>query len=102
MDRVRGPDGSSGHAVPVPHESPARREAFDSMRADAAGRNRVQVKDLYTAELLARGLEVLPEILLDAEVMLLTGDYPRVAKVLGRALAGIAKLLAGGMDRPSR
>jgi hypothetical protein len=72
------------------------------MRAGAAGRSREQVKDLYTAELHARGLEVPPEILLDAEVMLLTGDYPRDVGIASRALAGLIKLLGGGMDRPSR
>jgi hypothetical protein len=85
----------------TPHSSPACREAFVAARARGAGRSRVRVKDLYKAELRARGLDIPPEIILDADVSRITADYLAAARLFGRWLAGLAKRL-GGICRPVR
>ena len=54
--------------------SQTRREAFDAAKAKAADKNREQIRDLYKAELRARGLETPPDEILDAEVDAITGD----------------------------
>jgi hypothetical protein len=75
------------------HHSQAQKEAMDAVRARAAGKSREQIKDLYQAELRARGLDIPPEDILDAHVSLITGDYLAAARVVGRTLVGLAKLL---------
>jgi hypothetical protein len=53
--------------------SEALKQAFQAAREAAPGKTREEVRDLYIAELRARGLEVPPEPLLGANVDLLTG-----------------------------
>jgi len=60
-----------------------------------------QIKDLYEAELRARGLDIPPEDILDAHVCLITGDYLAAARVFGRSLVGLAKLF-NLVNRPPR
>lgn len=61
--------------------SEARKEAFKATRAAVAGKTRNEVRDLYIAELAARGLEIPREPVLEAAIDMLTGD-PRAG--LGR------------------
>jgi hypothetical protein len=79
----------------------ACKEARDAVRARAAGMSRDQLKDLYRAELRARDLDVPSEVILDADVSLMTADYVSAARAFGQVAGGIAKLL-GGMVRPPR
>lgn len=44
------------------------REAFAAARAAAAGKNRAQVREIYVAELHARGLAIPSDLVLDANV----------------------------------
>jgi hypothetical protein len=73
----------------------ARREAFDAAKAQAAGKNRQEIRDLYEAELRARVLEIPPEEILDAEVDAITGDYRHVIGLMGRALSDVPKFVRG-------
>jgi hypothetical protein len=54
--------------------SEARNEAFNAARGAASGKTRDEIRDLYIAELRARGLEIPSEPLLAAAVDLLGGD----------------------------
>lgn len=51
----------------------AKRQAFQAARDAAAGKTRDEVRDLYIAELRARGQEVPPEPFLGATIDFLTG-----------------------------
>jgi hypothetical protein len=51
----------------------ARRQAFEAARAAAQGKTRGQVRDIYLAELRARGQEPSPGWIFEAEVDFLTG-----------------------------
>jgi hypothetical protein len=55
----------------------ARKEAFRAVRAAARGKTRSEIRDLYIAELRARGLDISPEPFLDAEIDVLTGNLLR-------------------------
>ena len=72
-----------------------RREALDVVRAGAAGMSREQIRDMYVAELRARGLEVPPDALLNAQAALIAGDYG----LAGRALTGLGRLIARKVRR---
>jgi hypothetical protein len=69
------------------------REAFAAVRARAAGMSREQIKDLYEAELDARGLEVPMGEMLDADVDAIAGNYLTGVRLFGRSLVGLAKLI---------
>jgi hypothetical protein len=73
--------------------SQARREAFDAAKAKAAGKNREQIRDLYTAELRARGLKIPPDEILDAEVDAISGDYRPIARLMGRVVSNVPKFV---------
>jgi hypothetical protein len=49
--------------------------------------SRDQIKDLYEAELRARELDIPPEVVLDADVSLMTADYLAAARAFARAKA---------------
>lgn len=78
----RGPDepwpGFKEHREKEQRQSRERsdacKQAFQAARAAAPGKTRDEVRDLYIAELRARGQEVPPEPFLGAEVDLLTGQ----------------------------
>ena len=75
-----------------------RREALDVVRAGAAGMSREQIRDLYVTELRARGLEVPPDAVLNAQAALIAGDYG----LAGRALTGLGRLVARKVRRADR
>jgi hypothetical protein len=79
-------------------EHRARREALDVVRAGSAGMSREQVRDLFVAELQARGAEVPPDVILDGYLRVMTSGYLPAARFVGRSLAGLVKFL----DRASR
>jgi hypothetical protein len=64
--------------------SRARREAFESARAQAAGKSRDEIREIYLAELTARGLPLPREDVLDAVVDRIAGN-PLPAVRLGAA-----------------
>lgn len=59
--------------------SQAQAEAFNAARNAAPGKTRDQIRELYTAELQARDLEIPQEPLLEARVESLSGE-PRAAR----------------------
>jgi hypothetical protein len=79
--------------------SQARREAFDAAKAQAAGKTREQIRDLYMAELRARGLDMPPDQTLDAEVDAIAGYYRPAMRLMGQALRDLPKIVRG-MFRP--
>lgn len=80
--------------------SRTRREAFDAARANAAGKTRVEIRDLYQAELHARGLEIPPDEILDAQVDAIIGDYRSSVRLMGRALGDLTKVVRGIFHPP--
>lgn len=73
-----------------------RRAAFDATKANAAGKTRDELKEMYVGELRSRDLTIPPPEVLDAIVDALTGNYvtgyATSARLLGQAVSGIAKL----------
>ncbi|HYZ54485.1 MAG TPA: hypothetical protein VE733_13430 [Streptosporangiaceae bacterium] len=82
-------------------EDQARMEAFQAVRARGAGRSQEEIRELYIAELRSRGLDIPPEEALNAGVAAVTGNYFPSARLLGRSLADVAKLI-GRVFGPSR
>lgn len=90
---ARTSQGDPGEALPTGDEyretykselrlrSEARKETFKATRAAVSGKTRDEVRDLYIAELVARGLEIPREPLLEANIDMLCGG-PRAG--LGR------------------
>jgi hypothetical protein len=76
-------------------------EAFQAVRARGAGRSQEEIRELYIAELRSRGLDIPPEEALNAGVAAVTGNYFPSARLLGRSLADVAKLI-GRVFGPSR
>jgi hypothetical protein len=62
-------------------------------KAKTADKNREQIRDLYKAELRARGLETPPDEILDAEVDAITGDYRSIARLIGQVLNDVPKFI---------
>jgi len=73
--------------------SRARKEAFESARAQAAGKSRDQIRGIYVAELKARGLEVPRADLLDAAIARIAGNPLPAARVAVEGLAQMGKAL---------
>ena len=75
--------------------SRARKEAFESARARAAGKSRDEIRDIYVAELHARGLAAPGEDLLEAVVDQITGNPLPAVRLAVRSLAQLGKELRG-------
>ena len=72
----------------------ARDEAFDAARAAAGGKTRAEIRDIYMAQLRARGLPVPPDEVLDACADAITGGRRRMpVSFPGLILTGIGKEL---------
>jgi hypothetical protein len=71
--------------------SQARKEAYEAARVRAAGKSRAEIRDIYVAELSARGLRVPTERLLDAVVERIAGNPLPAARVLGESLVQMGK-----------
>lgn len=78
-----------------------RRDADEAVRAQAAGRSREEVRDLYISELRSRGLPIPSDDVLDAKVDAILGDYLPAARLFGQNLADLARF-AGSMWRALR
>jgi hypothetical protein len=89
------------HMAQSQRQSESRRGAFHAARAKAAGGSREEIRDLYLSELRSRGLNIPPDDVLDANVDAITGDYRSSARLVGRALGDLAKLV-GTILRPPR
>ena len=83
--------------------SRARKEAFESARARAAGQDRDEIREIYVAELTSRGLRAPREDHLDAAVDQITGKpLPAVRLVvedlaqMGRALRELSRIFRSG------
>ena len=73
--------------------SRARKEAFESARARAAGQGRDEIRRIYVAELNARGLAAPREDVLDAAVERITGNPLPAARLAVEGLAQMGKAL---------
>lgn len=65
------------------NELQCRREAFKAAQASAAGKDREQLKDLYVAELRARGLKIPDDEVLDAAVEAHMREVGNFGKLFG-------------------
>jgi hypothetical protein len=81
----------------------ARKEAFESARVRAAGKGRDEIREIYVAELNARGLRAPREDLLDAAVDRITGNPLPAARLavgglaeMGKALHELSRLFRSG------
>jgi len=86
-------------------DSRARQEAFRAAKARAAGRSREEVREIYLAELSARGMKAPAEPVLDAIVeRITTGNPLPAARLLGESLVQIGQGLYGlaRLFRPGR
>jgi hypothetical protein len=72
------------------HQSELRREAGRVVRAAAAGKSRDEIRDMLIAEFRARGLDVPPEHILEANVDAIMGNYGPSVRAAGRAFAQMA------------
>jgi hypothetical protein len=75
------------------HRSRVRKEAFESARAGAAGKGRDEIREIYVAELNARGLAAPGKDLLDAVVDQITGNPPSAIRLAMESLAQLGKKL---------
>jgi hypothetical protein len=71
--------------------SRARRQAFEATRASAAGKTKAQIRQIYAAELLARGLTVPTECILDAVADRIHGNPLPAARILIESMVQIGK-----------
>ena len=75
------------------HRSRARKEAFESARAQALGKNRDEIRAIYLAELNARSLPVPREDILEAVVDRIGGNPLPAARLAAGSLAQMGKAL---------
>lgn len=75
------------------NRSRARKEAFESARTQAAGKNRDEVREVYLAELNARSLPVPGEDILEAVVDRIGGNPLPAARLAVGSLAQMGKAL---------
>ena len=73
--------------------SRSRKEAFESAGARAVGKTRDEIREIYVAELSARGLKVPGRDVLDAVVERITGNPLPAARLGVEGLAQMAKAL---------
>ena len=71
--------------------SRARTEAFQAARAQAAGKSREQVRDIYLAELDQRGMGTPREDVLDAIIDNILGNPAPAARLAVQSLAQVGK-----------
>ncbi len=73
--------------------SRARKEAFESARARAAGKSQDEIREIYLAELNARGLTIPREDILQAVVDRIGGNPLPTARLAVESLAQMGKAL---------
>lgn len=73
--------------------SRARTEAFESARVRAAGRDREEIREIYVAELRARGLKVPADPVLDAVADRINGNPLPAVRLAGESLVRMGKAL---------
>jgi hypothetical protein len=71
--------------------SRASKEAFDSARARATGKSRDEIREIYVAELNARGLKVPRADVLDVVVERIMGNPLPAARLAAETLAQMGK-----------
>jgi len=74
-------------------DSRASKEAFESARARAVGKGRDEIREIYLAELTARGLRAPREDVLDAVLDRITGNPLPAARLAVGQLAQMGKAL---------
>ena len=77
----------------------ARKDAFESARARAAGQGRDEIREIYVAELRARGLAVPEEDVLDAIVSNIAGNPFPAVRIAADSLVQLGKELRA-LSRP--
>jgi hypothetical protein len=75
--------------------SHSSKEAFDSTRARAAGKSQDEIREIYVAELNARGLKVPRADVLDVVVERIMGNPLPAARLAAETLAQLGKDLNG-------
>jgi len=91
-DGVEFPDFGKMRAE-ARRRSRARKEAFESARALAAGKTRDEIREIYLAELNARSLTIPRDDLLEAVVDRIGGNPLPAARLTAESLAQMGKAL---------
>jgi len=73
------------------HRSRARKEAFESTRTRAAGKSQDEIREIYLAELNARGLAAPGEDFLQAMVARIGGNPLPATRLAAESLAQMGK-----------
>lgn len=73
------------------HSSRARKEAFQVARARSAGKGREEIREIYVAELNARGLEKPSDAVLDAIVDRISGNPLPAVRLAAEGLVQVRK-----------
>jgi hypothetical protein len=83
--------------------SRARKEAYETARSRAAGQSRAEIREIYIAELTARGIKIPAEPVVDAIVERIRGNPLPAVRVagesvvqMGKGLYHLSRLLRGG------
>jgi hypothetical protein len=85
------PRDISREAEEIKHKARARKDAFNATRARAAGKNQDEIREIYTAELRARGLNTGGGPRTDADVAWIAGNPVPMLLLEGKGLVRIGK-----------
>jgi hypothetical protein len=80
-----------GGAEEIRRKAKVRKEAFNAARARAAGKNQDEIREIYTAELRARGLNAAGGPRTDADVAWIAGNPVPMLLLEGKGLVRIGK-----------
>ena len=84
----------------IPRQRVYRRGAFQAAKAQAADKSREEIRELYLAELSARGLKAPSSEALDADVAAIAGDPLPRFRLAGQAATDIVKLVRNARHYP--
>jgi hypothetical protein len=85
------PRDISREAEEIRRKARARKDAFNAARARAAGKNQDEIREIYTAELRARGLNADGGPRTDADVAWIAGNPLPMLLLEGKGLVRIGK-----------
>ena len=87
----RDPSAVARQAEERRRKAMARKEAFNAARARAAGKNQDEIREIYTAELRARGLHAGGGPRTDADVAWIAGNPLPMLRLEGKGLVRVGK-----------
>jgi hypothetical protein len=95
-----GPEAARADLEKIRLRQASQREAFQAAKAQAGGKSREAIRELYLTELSARGLKTPSPEALDADVAAIAGDPLPRFRLAGQAVTDIGKLLRNTRHYP--